>query len=365
MADIFVSYSRKDQPLVKRVVKALESCGYSLWWDQRLTPQEAWDSTIEMEIKKARAVLVLWSRRAVASEWVRSEADYAKSEKKLVSARLQTCELPLAHRLRQTADLARWDGNTSSSEWIALVSWINYLLNNELEALSPAAIENSKGSNESASGTLCGSKTSGIENLSDIQGRDSLGSLDQLSRKDIGNAVSPTLFRSPWFSMPIDTAAWIAILALIAPRTSTLYSHPIFPIAPIVNTINAISFRLVGQGSEPILSHSEFRFVGLLVLLSFFFLSDTAPGDTVGYSVLLDLGLIVALGIIGAVLIAVAFQVPYFNWIGMPLLIAVLLSIIFKPRGRGDIPRLLVTVVSFVLAIVLVSWSAMLSRGLV
>jgi len=362
MTDIFVSYSRKDERLVKRVIEALESCGYSLWWDQRLTPHESWDSTIEKEIKIAKVVLVLWSPRAVSSEWVRSEADYAKDEKKLISARLQKCELPLAHRLRQTADLARWNGDVSASEWIRLVSWINYLAHPELDASNPAAVADANGIEPTDPSNLGESKTSQIQSISNIQGRENSSSLNQLSKDDDGNTVSTNLFRSPWCSIPIDTTAWIAILALIAPRNSTIYSHPIFPVAPIVNTINAISIRLVGQGSEPVLSYSEFRLVGLIIFLYFFFLSDTAPGDI--YPLLVDMFLIIALGLVGAVLIAVAFQAPYFNWIGMPLLFAVLLSIIFRPRKKGESPRLIVSIVSLVLAVVLLSWSLMLSQSL-
>jgi hypothetical protein len=119
---------------------------------------------------------------------------------------------------------------------------------------------------------------------------------------------------------------------------------------------------LVGQGSEPVVSYSEFRLVGLIAFLSFFFLSDTTPGDI--NPLLLDMFLIIALGLVGAVLIAVAFQAPYFNWIGMPLLFTVLLSIIFWPRKQDEKPRLIVSIVSLVLAVVLLSWSLMLSQSL-
>ena len=72
MADVFLSYKRVDRTRARAVVVALQASGRSVWWDEGLTPREAWDATIEREIGLARKVIVLWSQRSVASEWVRS-----------------------------------------------------------------------------------------------------------------------------------------------------------------------------------------------------------------------------------------------------------------------------------------------------
>lgn len=125
MADIFVSYKKEDRPLVEGVVSLLEQLGYSVWWDQRLTPVESWDTLIENEINEAKAVLVLWTSRSVGSEWVRAEADYAKERKKIVPAKLEACNLPLAFRLTQCADLSLWGGDLEFPEWQRTLSWIS------------------------------------------------------------------------------------------------------------------------------------------------------------------------------------------------------------------------------------------------
>lgn len=124
MADVFVSYQHQDKLLAEAVVAALRQARYSVWWDTRLTPAESWDATIQNEIDAAKVVLVLWSARSVGSEWVRSEADYAKEHGKLIPVTLGACSLPLAFRLRQTADLSLWAGEADHPEWLKTLGWI-------------------------------------------------------------------------------------------------------------------------------------------------------------------------------------------------------------------------------------------------
>ncbi|MCG8441807.1 MAG: toll/interleukin-1 receptor domain-containing protein, partial [Caulobacterales bacterium] len=128
MADVFISYTRDDEILAVDVIAAVESAGFSTWWDDRLTPSEHFDDLIEREIAAAKAVLVLWTPRSARSLWVRSEADYAKENGKLVPVRLEQCDLPLAFRLVQTAILDSWDGEASYPEWQKTLGWIARLV---------------------------------------------------------------------------------------------------------------------------------------------------------------------------------------------------------------------------------------------
>jgi hypothetical protein len=127
MADIFVSYSKKDRPLAERVVSALQQAGYSVWWDDRLTPVESWDRMIEREIEAAKCVLVLWTKNSVDSEWVRIEANFAKNARpaKLVQARFDKSELPIAFSLTQCADVfdARLEPSRNR-EWARVLGWL-------------------------------------------------------------------------------------------------------------------------------------------------------------------------------------------------------------------------------------------------
>ena len=84
MADVFVSYKREDNAIDGRVVTALQESGVSVWWDDGITPRQAWDTEIELAISAASTVVVLWSPRSVVSDWVRTEAHYGKDRGKLV-----------------------------------------------------------------------------------------------------------------------------------------------------------------------------------------------------------------------------------------------------------------------------------------
>ncbi|HET7708517.1 MAG TPA: toll/interleukin-1 receptor domain-containing protein, partial [Sphingomicrobium sp.] len=84
MSDIFVSYKKDDRAIVERFVTALNAAGKDVWWDDALTPNEAWDAMIERQIAAARVVIVLWSPRSIHSDWVRTEAHYAQDHHKLV-----------------------------------------------------------------------------------------------------------------------------------------------------------------------------------------------------------------------------------------------------------------------------------------
>lgn len=134
MADIFVSYKKEDFPVASRVVRHLIDRGYSVWWDHDLTPRTAWDVEIERQLVQARAVLVLWSASAVATidtprgregTFVRKEAQLAADMNKYVPARIERCDLPLAFRDRQTADLSSWDFiGAENTEWQKVLGWI-------------------------------------------------------------------------------------------------------------------------------------------------------------------------------------------------------------------------------------------------
>ncbi|WP_265570245.1 TIR domain-containing protein [Sphingomicrobium nitratireducens] len=124
MSDIFISYKREDVSTAARIVAALENAGYEVWWDEAITPHQAWDATIEQQIAAARAVLVLWSPQSVDSDWVRTEAHYGQDHRKLVPAVIEECEIPLAFKLRQAVDLTGGTFTTDDPHWVKLLDWI-------------------------------------------------------------------------------------------------------------------------------------------------------------------------------------------------------------------------------------------------
>jgi hypothetical protein len=130
MADVFVSYKKQERAKAEAIVAALQSAGYSVWWDEDLTPRTSWDAEIEREIAAAKAVLVLWSPKAADERsFVRLEAGYALDHGKLAPAFVERCTLPLRYRDVQTADLSRWDlRDAAHPEWRRALNWIAALV---------------------------------------------------------------------------------------------------------------------------------------------------------------------------------------------------------------------------------------------
>jgi hypothetical protein len=113
MADIFISYAREDLDRAKQLARALESRGWSVWWDRRIVAGETFDRTIERELESAGSVVVLWSRDSIESEWTKNEASAAAERNVIVPALLDDVRIPLEFRRKQTANLIGWDGEAS------------------------------------------------------------------------------------------------------------------------------------------------------------------------------------------------------------------------------------------------------------
>ena len=76
MADIFLSYQRDDQARAEQVAKALGNLGWSVFWDRTIPPGESWGPYLKRQLDGASCVVVLWSDKAVESEWVLEEAHH-------------------------------------------------------------------------------------------------------------------------------------------------------------------------------------------------------------------------------------------------------------------------------------------------
>lgn len=128
MSDIFISYARSTEPQAIQVAEALRDLGYGVWRDDELPAHRAYNEVIEERLKAAGAVVVIWSADAVMSQWVRSEADRAREDGKLVQLSLDGVRLPMPFDQIQCADLAGWNGDTNASGWRKVVASIGDLL---------------------------------------------------------------------------------------------------------------------------------------------------------------------------------------------------------------------------------------------
>jgi hypothetical protein len=119
--DIFLSYARADRATARTFAQCLIEDGFSVWWDASLHSGETFDEVIEQRLRDAKAVVVLWSPRSVASRWVRAEATLADRRNKLVPAIIEPCDRPIVFELTHTAELAGWQGDRSAAEWQGFV----------------------------------------------------------------------------------------------------------------------------------------------------------------------------------------------------------------------------------------------------
>jgi TolB-like protein/Tfp pilus assembly protein PilF len=120
--DIFLSYNREDAAVARVFADAFAREGMEVWWDQTLRSGETYDEVTEAALRSARAVVVLWSPRSVASHWVRAEATIAHRAKTLMPATIEPCNKPVMFELTQTADLSHWRGEADDHEWQVFLS---------------------------------------------------------------------------------------------------------------------------------------------------------------------------------------------------------------------------------------------------
>lgn len=129
MNDVFISYKSEDREVAQRVRGSLSlSLRCSIWWDQELQTGGKWSEAIDRALSEAGCIVVLWSTRSVASQWVQMEAAVAKSMDKLVPALIDDCTVPQPYSQFESAHLEQWDGSEKHQEFVKLVVHVRRLL---------------------------------------------------------------------------------------------------------------------------------------------------------------------------------------------------------------------------------------------
>jgi hypothetical protein len=117
MADVFISYSKKERRITKALADDLVALGYTVWWDTGLITGEDFRRVIARELTAAKAAIVIWTPSSVQSDWVISEAQQAHEEKKLIPVRTQRLEIrtiPRPYNIRHTASVTDRDAILSA-----------------------------------------------------------------------------------------------------------------------------------------------------------------------------------------------------------------------------------------------------------
>lgn len=124
MADVFVSYSSSDKKSVAIIDEALRRSGYTTWWDRNLRSGRNFDQQIEEQLVSAGLVLAVWSRNSIVSKWVRAESAYAERAGKLLSIRLDDCDLPPPFNLIQSPRISVSDIQSDAPSWRELLNTV-------------------------------------------------------------------------------------------------------------------------------------------------------------------------------------------------------------------------------------------------
>lgn len=82
MSHIFISYSHEYRDYAQKLVKATQTAGLAVWFDERIESGDRWWRTIAQAIRESSAVIVIMTPEAEASEWVEREILVAQKHNK-------------------------------------------------------------------------------------------------------------------------------------------------------------------------------------------------------------------------------------------------------------------------------------------
>ncbi|MFI4976564.1 MAG: TIR domain-containing protein [Caulobacterales bacterium] len=139
MSDVFISYARSTAKQAQAVAEGLRAMGYSVWIDDDLPAHRTYSRVIEEQMTAAKAAVVIWSADAAQSEWVMSEANRAREDRKLVQVATDTARLPMPFDTIQCADLSGWTGDVAAPGWRKVVASIADLFGGLATAATPVA----------------------------------------------------------------------------------------------------------------------------------------------------------------------------------------------------------------------------------
>ena len=133
MADVFVSYSRRDSEFVRRLANSITECGKEIWVDtEGIADGEVFPEAIKRAIEQSDAFLFVITPSSVASAYCENEVEYARELQKRIVPVLRDpvsdAELPAEIRDRN------WIPFTESDEFDASLGRLVAALDTDLEA---------------------------------------------------------------------------------------------------------------------------------------------------------------------------------------------------------------------------------------
>jgi WD40 repeat protein len=137
MASVFISYSRKDQPFVRRLFAALEADGREAWVDwEGIPPSAEWLAEIYTAIDAANTFVFVLSPDSLASNVCASEVTYAmESRKRIIPLLCRDVSVSAVRSVEKLAQLAslNWIGFRESDDFDWAFSQLRFALDTDLD----------------------------------------------------------------------------------------------------------------------------------------------------------------------------------------------------------------------------------------
>ncbi|MEZ5959098.1 MAG: toll/interleukin-1 receptor domain-containing protein [Hyphomonadaceae bacterium] len=131
MGDVFISYKQDERERMRPIADGLRALGVDVWFDERLQPDRSFTEEIQDVMNGCRAQIVCWSPAAVASEWVRGEAEVARQRGVLVAVMIEPCALPPPFNMHHAENLSGWHGDARHAGWRKVCETIGRKLGRE------------------------------------------------------------------------------------------------------------------------------------------------------------------------------------------------------------------------------------------
>ena len=111
--EVFISYTRADEPACTVIAQALTEAGATVWIDKEsIQPGDSWIAAIFRGLESADYVMALISRESIKSRWVEKEIETTidnilsgKTDQHIIPVLLEPVEIPPVLRTIQYVDL--------------------------------------------------------------------------------------------------------------------------------------------------------------------------------------------------------------------------------------------------------------------
>ncbi len=131
MPDICVFYASEDEKRVRPIVDALKSCGWNVWWDQKIT-QGNWVASVEKACQDTKCAIPIWTKTSIKTECqAMNEALHAKElGKPLLHVLFDNVSMPIPFKSEKRYKFYNWKGSLEDPTFVSLRNAVKELTEN-------------------------------------------------------------------------------------------------------------------------------------------------------------------------------------------------------------------------------------------